>query len=584
MYGTAAGNTLEKRAAQDVELAPSAALDEERVGTQSFPLAKFLLATILLVGAIAVLSSSGTQQNAATLTKMDAVEIISSVPVSDSPGTDRKPREYVKYSADLFAHPKVQAAFDDVKRIAYQHVYDTCFGPENNMDAYINEKVMDNDLMFNDGMTVFNLDCRDAEANPLIAFIVILDKQGQIVNVHNPPNRAESVNMYSTDTVLFSCISKGGQWLWNWKTDATTKLPWTMDAHTLNYVAATGNFYGLDRGDKFSPSTAVGYSSDGDRIWEYENEGSHINFLSIDGDYAYLSLRSFSCLVKVDMRTNQVIETIGGLDSDFTITDITGEVSTEGGWSHQHKFQHLDDKYASLFDNHVNNEKSFIEDSNSHMRVLKIDSEAKTVSEVFAFDTGDKSRIYGGADVLPSGNVLGNSYPMVVEPAVEDRQYHVNVWEVNMATNEADWRLAFKGRNPVDPANLRDPYPHYFYDPENPDGRVPTGWNIYTADRAYPTVFALNLCSANGGRSLRFSPFNTVRTQEDAPGVAAVVLGGGEPVAQKAFLYQKAWLNRPEEIDVPAGAGATFTFWMNNQWDNQWAQEVNMAALETCPP
>jgi len=564
-------------------LAPSAALDEERVGTQSFPLAKFLLATILLVGAIAVLSSSGTQQNAATLTKMDAVEIISSVPVSDSPGTDRKPREYVKYSADLFAHPKVQAAFDDVKRIAYQHVYDTCFGPENNIDAYINEKVMDNDLMFNDGMTVFNLDCRDAEANPLIAFIVILDKQGQIVNVHNPPNRAESVNMYSTDTVLFSCISKGGQWLWNWKTDATTKLPWTMDAHTLNYVAATGNFYGLDRGDKFSPSTAVGYSSDGDRIWEYENEGSHINFLSIDGDYAYLSLRSFSCLVKVDMRTNQVIETIGGLDSDFTITDITGEVSTEGGWSHQHKFQHLDDKYASLFDNHVNNEKSFIEDSNSHMRVLKIDSEAKTVSEVFAFDTGDKSRIYGGADVLPSGNVLGNSYPMVVEPAVEDRQYHVNVWEVTPA-GELAARFGFKGRNPASPEDAASAFFHSVA----PDEEPPIGWMVYNVERLYPAPTLARPCAFeyNGERFLQLLPFNTVRTQGKAPGTVYLVHGETQALLTKQpFAFHGSWLPQPVSVAVPAEAddGVPLTLVLTNQWgDNRVVELGTFAGLDQC--
>jgi len=171
-----------------------------------------------------------------------------------------------------------------------------------------------------------------------------------------------------------------------------------------------------------------------------------------------------------------------------------------------------------------------------------------------------------------------------VHPADPDHRYHCNVWEVNMETHEVEWRLGFRGLNPLEPVNLQSPYPHYFYDPTNPDGHVPTGWNIYTADRAYPTVFARRLCLARGGAALRFSPFNTVRTQSDHPGAAALFAAGSDsPAAQKAFLYQRGWLDRPEEIEVPLplqGGPARLT--LNNRWGNAWEEEVDLAALPAC--
>jgi hypothetical protein len=499
-------------------------------------------------------------------------------PASDSPGSYRKPSKFIKYSTSIFEHPKVQAAFQGIKQTARENVYNTCLGPENNIDVFINEEAVQHDLMFNDGYTVFNLDCRDKLANPLIAFIVVLDMQGNVVNIHNPTVRAEAVSMFSSDTVLFSCISKGGAWLWNWKTDEVTGLPWVLDAHTLQFVASEEAFYGLDRGTKFSPSTAVAYNLQGEKFWSYENDGSHINFLTVSGDYAYISLRSYSCLIKLDKRTNEIVYQIGGDNSDFTFYDKQGNLLPDQTWDHQHKFQFLDDQFVSLFDNHVNLEKAFIDNKNSRMVVLKVNEQSKFAQEVFAFDTGDKSRIYGGADILPSGNVLGNSYPMVVEPAIEDRQYHANIWEVN-PSGEIVSRIAFKGFNPSEPSDVTTPYFHSVAPTEEP----PIGWMIYNVERFYsaPTFPKPCVFQVEGQSYMQVLPFNSIRSQGNAPGMLYLVDTELSSVASKQpFEFHGSWLPKPVSIAVPETlADKEVTLIVSNQWGDN--RVVNLGKITT---
>jgi hypothetical protein len=268
---------------------------------------------------------------------------------------------------------------------------------------------------------------------------------------------------------------------------------------------------------------------------------------------AYLSLRSAGALMKVKQSTSEVQWTMGGKYGTIDIVDVKGSFYNQGckecSWSHQHKFQHLDDRIFSLFDNHVDTKHHFRDGDNSRMVVLYFDEAKNTVWEVFAFDTGDKAKIYGAADILPSGNVLGNSYPWIVYPDVEDRKYHTNVWEVKPDGNLA-MRIAVEGLNPWQPDDVTSAYPHSI----DPDEEPPVGWLIYNAQRFYDKPSIAQPCKeeTDGVKTLKVRPFNTIRTSDDMPGIIYLYDKSQNMLLSKAeFSFQKAWLPKTVAIPLP---------------------------------
>eukprot|EP00640_Fibrocapsa_japonica_P000702 CAMPEP_0113936022 /NCGR_PEP_ID=MMETSP1339-20121228/3017_1 /TAXON_ID=94617 /ORGANISM="Fibrocapsa japonica" /LENGTH=568 /DNA_ID=CAMNT_0000938351 /DNA_START=247 /DNA_END=1953 /DNA_ORIENTATION=+ /assembly_acc=CAM_ASM_000762 len=488
------------------------------------------------------------------------------------PQTYRKPPgNFKSYTVDLFSHPKVQDAF----RLAKDHVINACYGPYENIDVFINEDLIEKDLLNGKGYNAFGLDCRNELANPLIAFILVMDMYGNIINVHNPPIRAESVVMFSTDTVLFSCIGGRGVYLWNWMTDEVHKMPFVADAHTVQFSYQQNRYFGLYLDDsaadmsRFDPTVAVSYDADTGRLgWQFEPEYSHINWLSVEGKYAYLSLRSYGCLQKVDMETNEVIWTLGGRASTVDIWDINDNYyspqtkmrnsykphATEslfGAWQHQHHFDRLDDRFYGLFDNNVCPH-GWCDETGSRMVLLLMDEANLAAAEVFSFDTGDQSRIYGTSILTPSGNVVGNSYHEYVYPSSEDRQYHVNLWEIT-PDNEIAWRVGIRGMNPWNPDDQQNEYCHA----KTPGVEPPTGWLVYDVERFYTSPVVSQPCQTqnmySGSTAIRFLPFNTIRTTDDLPGAAFLFDAGsqGAPISQTNFMFPRAWVPRPVEVDVP---------------------------------
>jgi len=519
---------------------------------------------------------------------------------------------YAMYSVNMWKDPKVLATMEHD-----EDVWSICAHEDlPNLDVYFKADKKDEGIL-DQAITIFSLDCRsiDYESYGVTGFIVAMDKFGNVVNAlpHSKGapggltlGRSEGISMYNTTTAILAAVHGG--FLWNYVTGELEALPFVADTHSLVYRWDDNKYYGMysDAESRKTHSPQGMGAFDGNTGankmddpaypgWGYLDD-SHLNYLTVDGPFAYGSSRGESTLYKINMRTNQKVWALGGRDSNFTIYGINGQpydtklhkyAPERYPWNHQHKFQYLGDGFFSLFDNNVGTGHDQVEKpwgKSSRLVVLHVNEETMQAREVFSHPTGDSAMSYGGTDPLPSGNVLATSYVDWVHPADPDHRYHCNVWEVNMETHEVEWRLGFRGLNPLEPVNLQSPYPHYFYDPTNPDGHVPTGWNIYTADRAYPTVFARRLCLARGGAALRFSPFNTVRTQSDHPGAAALFAAGSDsPAAQKAFLYQRGWLDRPEEIEVPPplrGGPARLT--LNNRWGNAWEEKVDLAALPAC--
>jgi len=456
-------------------------------------------------------------------------------------------------------------------------------GPDSNIDVFINEDLIKNDLIDASGLTVFGLDCRDEESIPLIAFIVVMDFYGNIVNIHNPPNRAESVSMYDPDTVLFSIIGSADTGrLWNFRDDTVVILPFFPDQHSLVYDASSGLFFGLEKGDNYDASVCVAWDIQGYQRWRlpFPEGSSHINYLTVDGTFAYVSLRGQSAIVKMDIASGQEVMRVGGKEhlSSISVIDLDGRKSGNHDrdyiWHRQHRGEHLSDRYWSLFDNHVDAQgDSFVDNGNSHLMVLDVSQDPARVA--FSYDTGDKTKIYGSADVVPSGNVLGVSWPNVVDPSRFDTNYHVNIWEVT-PSYEIAWRLSFKGLNPFEPYDEMGAYIHT----KTPEEEAPVGWVSYNTERIYSAPLISYPCRDDGMGGVHFMAFNSIRTQTDMLG-GAFLMQGGQIISMVDVFLQKAFL--PRQVFIPLnGASGEVTLVLSNNWMQTASVSLNLPALTSC--
>lgn len=298
----------------------------------------------------------------------------------------------------------------------------------------------------------------------------------------------------------------------------------------------------------------------------------------------YLSARSEGSLTKVDIDTQNVLWVLGGPDSDFTIQGIDGTIykptmirgEDSGSWHHQHKFQHLDDSYFSLFDNHVLEDRSFVNGESSRMVILKVDQEAKTAEEIFSFDTGDQAVIYGGADILPSGNVLGSSYPDIVYPTIPDLSYQQNIWEVTR-NGEVAWRASFKGPNPKNVDDFTSPFSHRISACDEP----PIGWVLFNVERIFEKPLLSQPCQISD--SFQFKPYNTVRTQVDIAGSAQLIdEETNAEIKNVGFLFQKSWLQEAVEVEVPKEYHTkSLSLRITNDWGD--ASTTSIGLLQDLP-
>jgi len=399
----------------------------------------------------------------------------------------------------------------------------------------------------------------------------------------------ESVVMFNTTTVLFGTAA--GAFHWNFMNGNLVQLPFVADTHSLVYRATDDRYYGLYLDELAARHHNAQYAASFDGQtgaidWEFFYEESHFNYLTVDDNYAYCSSRFLSSLLKVDMRTNEVLWHLGGDHNSFSIYDSEGNLYPNRGgnvpyvlpWGHQHKFQFLGNGFFSLFDNNeLPHGMSKPWGTSSRNVVLFVDEEKMEAREVFAYVIGDTAETYGSTEILPSGNILSNSYVNWVFPQNDDHQYHVNIWEISTETKQPVWRLGFKGLNFAKPNDTTTPYPHLFKDPKNEDSLVPIGWSIYNVDRVYPTVSLSGVCLSDEGDGksfVKFNPFNTIRTQADAPGTAHILLDGKE-ITKQTFMFQKSWLPRTEQVEFDSNllpchllSEQGLALKVNNQWGN----------------
>mmetsp|Transcript_1566 Transcript_1566/g.2142 ORF Transcript_1566/g.2142 Transcript_1566/m.2142 type:complete len:199 (-) Transcript_1566:157-753(-) len=184
--------------------------------------------------------------------------------------------------------------------------------------------------------------------------------------------------------------------------------------------------------------------------------------------------------------------------------------------------------------------------------------------------------IYGGADLLPFGNLLGNSYPEAVDPNDLDHQYHVNIWELT-EEGQVAWRVGIKGLNPM--LKVLNSDEMYFKVQEA--RHLPTGWNIFMAERFYNEIPLGEVCVAersDRGLLVRIEAYNTVRTQTNQRGSAKLymITSVGNILLNKFDLdFRRSFGKSFAFVDIPSDYSETeLVIEITNSWD-----EVNQYNL-----
>jgi len=214
--------------------------------------------------------------------------------------------------------------------------------------------------------------------------------------------------------------------------------------------------------------------------------------------------------------------------------------------------------------------------------MIELDEDKKEAREVWAWDTGDKAWIYGGVDVLPSGNLQGSTYPSVVQPSNPDRQYSFNIWELT-PRYEMAMRVGILGYNPNSPKDLTSDFLHSVEPTEEP----PIGWVSYNVERAYDVPQVSKPCSMNmnGEIIIALKAFNTVKTQGDTPGVMYLLRADTqEVVSTTQFQFQRSFLPRNVGGRVPQGLENTpMLAVVGNSWgDTKVVQVGSPSSIPEC--
>ena len=146
----------------------------------------------------------------------------------------------------------------------------------------------------------------------------------------------------------------------------------------------------------------------------------------------------------------------------------------------------------------------------THSRFLREYDEDALVARVrWEWSTDMDSLVYGDADRLPSGNVLGTAWPFEVDASgthgaeAGDVQYDAVVYEAHGASAQVAWKLGVRSwQLSLDAETYR-----------HADQHEPVGWGIYSAERffraAARAVRGPPRCRARAGSS---PPRRTTRT------------------------------------------------------------------------
>lgn len=471
--------------------------------------------------------------------------------------------EYVRLEVDLtssdviadFARRTPGAQFPDAIEILWN---------ANLTDGEIGEQA-------SEGFVAFNLANGDfATGNITASYTVVMDLTGAIIAAQVAPEvaagvyeRYEALKLKEAGVLLLGAnseLSGNGYYLWDYLDAEPLPLSSQIvgSSHDIQYVKRDDAYLVIAN----TLDMVRLYNSKGQQIWEYvafekfaPGPTLHINHAQLtqdeDGnDIVVLSLRDYDSIQKLNYTSGEQFWKVGGHDSTYDVVDSDGQLYPAGSgrspWNHQHNAEYIGSNRYAMFDNAYNNTKV----RSSRYVIVDVNETTHSAEVVWEWSTGVNSLIFGDADPLPTGNVIGNFWSSTVHPRGRDvrKTYETAIAEVTLEGDIA-WMLGVKGTNAPKTRSY-----------ERVSGEAPVGWAIYSVERFYDQPIVGQLSYDSSSFMLQFQLFDTYRQQ--VSGSSRVFLECGETTTSLLVHLQPHWQTSSVQLQLD-NTTANLDCWLN---------------------
>jgi hypothetical protein len=162
------------------------------------------------------------------------------------------------------------------------------------------------------------------------------------------------------------------------------------------------------------------------------------------------------------------------------------------------------------------------------MVIMDVDEDNFEATVTWEWQTGVHAQIFGDADPLPTGNVVGTFWPATVHTTSSDIRESFEASAVEVTRNGSiAWMLGVKGTH-----EIGSDYARY-------DGEAPIGWAFYSVERFYTSLLIKGATMDTSSGMVSFSVYNTHRQQFDLSATAVITCGGA--TVTKPIMIAAHW-------------------------------------------
>ena len=386
--------------------------------------------------------------------------------------------------------------------------------------------------------------------------------------------RFDAVKLADPDTVLacsnVGATEEGYVYAWKWRSDdAPARLNDLLSASSHDVqLAVDGAYYWQPQ----YVSVAKRRVDTGETVAVYDvcpDPGGMNHAQLVDDDArALVSCRYDDSVVLYDLSKRETIWRAGGADATLAIVDARGDPEA---WSGQHNAELFGDA-VYLFDNAIrcddcDDAEAADCDAScvgvpSRILRFRVDGSDAVVDWVWEIPLDypyGYSKIFGDADLLPSGNVLASWWAGALKPSI-GATADVTFVEVTPA-KEVAWSMAFanSGDTVGGPCTI---------DADLGCERSQTrGWKAYSVERFYDGPLVYDAALKDG--ALQFTAHAALKLQRASAGTWTLLDDDGAELSSGGFSFAKQHLATRARLGAPAASahslGAT-TVRVADEW------------------
>lgn len=205
---------------------------------------------------------------------------------------------------------------------------------------------------------------------------------------------------------------------------------------------------------------------------------NHVGMINKDNT-AIVSSRMTNSIIKVHVPTKKLEWIAGGKLGQFRVKKLSGELLDVGSdiFVGQHNAEYFGENQYYMMDN------QYDQGNVSRLLMVEINPEKKLVTELWEYKFEEYpwglTPIYGDADRLPSGNVLGSFWPGSLSGKHhEDILYEARLLEIVEGTQEVAWKVDIYGKTGCSEDECKREY---------------NGWKTYSVERFYEAPLIHNV-------------------------------------------------------------------------------------------